>query len=201
MVGRQPARGVGDMGLLSHDQIRLFASSGYVMVAGLVDDGDLDSIDAEFERLCSEAPPPAGHVGHHFYWRNPDESPSLFGPAGLPGRILDAAGELVAPGEVSVAFNQAQVALNIAPYEHRPGLPHIDGYQPGQAVPGTFTLLAGLLLSDQQSENSGNLWVWPGTHRSHAQFFAAQGPEAFARAAGYPPCRPSRAHPGPRPTG
>jgi hypothetical protein len=174
------------MGLLSDDQIRLFASSGYLVVSGLVGRDDLDRADAEVKRLVSDAPPPEGHVGHHFYWRSPQESPSLFGPDGLPGRILDAAGELIAPGQVRVAFNQAQVALSIPPYRHRPGRPHIDGYRPGQTVPGTFTLLAGLLLNDQQAENSGNLWVWPGTPRSHAAFFAGHGPEAFAVAGGYP---------------
>lgn len=72
--------------------------------------------------------------------------------------------------------------LNIAPYSHRPGRPHIDGYAPGQQTPGTFTLLAGLLLSDQTT----NLWVWPGTHLAHAGNFGASGPEGFAAAGGYP---------------
>ncbi len=85
-----------------------------------------------------------------------------------------------------MAFEQAQVALNIPPYSHRPGRPHIDGYVPGQQTPGTFTLLAGLLLNDQLADNAGNLWVWPGTHVSHAAFFAASGPKAFADARGYP---------------
>jgi hypothetical protein len=87
---------------------------------------------------------------------------------------------------VGVAFEQAQVALNIPPFDHWPGRPHIDGYQPGQSVPGTFTLLASLLLNDQLSDNGGNLWVWPGTHQTHAAFFAGRGPQGFAEAAGYP---------------
>jgi len=107
-------------------------------------------------------------------------------PVDDPGGILEVASELAGPGQVEPAFDQAQVARNIPPYSHRPGRPHIDGYQPGQEVPGTFTLLAGLLLSDQHSDNSGNLWVWPGTHLTHAAFFAEGGPEAFSTAAGYP---------------
>jgi hypothetical protein len=103
-----------------------------------------------------------------------------------PRGILDVAGELAGPARLGPAFDRARVALNIPPYSHRPRLPHIEGYQHGQEVPGTFTLLASLLVSDQLSDNSGNLWVWPGTHLTHAAFFAEGGPEAFSTAAGYP---------------
>ena len=39
-----------------------------------------------------------------------------------------------------------------------------------QVVPcGTFTMLAGVLMSDQRGRDAGNLWVWPGTHLTHAE--------------------------------
>lgn len=49
---------------------------------------------------------------------------------------------------------------------------------------GTFTLLACVLMSDQLTENSGNLWVWPGTHLAHAACFRDHGPQMFCA---YPP--------------
>jgi hypothetical protein len=34
-------------------------------------------------------------------------------------------------------------------------------------------------MTDQLYENSGNLWVWPGTHLAHAAYFRDHGPELF----------------------
>jgi Phytanoyl-CoA dioxygenase (PhyH) len=83
---------------------------------------------------------------------------------------------------------QAQVALNIPPFPHRPGLPHIDGALPeADGRPGTFTMLVGVLMSDQPDEDAGNLRVWPGTHQRHARYFRENGPDAFFATAGYPP--------------
>ena len=174
------------MPLVNDDQLQHFIKSGYLVVPNVVAASDVDALNAEVDRLIAEAPPPAGHVGNHFYWQDPATSPGLFGVLERPRGILQLARDLVGNDGVNVAFEQAQVALNIPPYNHRPGRPHIDGYQPGQSVPGTFTLLACLLLNDQVADNRGNLWVWPGTHETHAAFFARRGPEGFAEAAGYP---------------
>jgi ectoine hydroxylase-related dioxygenase (phytanoyl-CoA dioxygenase family) len=82
------------------------------------------------------------------------------------------------------------VALNIPPFPHRPGMHHIDGFPPEpDGRPGTFTMLAGVLMSDQRGPDAGNLWVWPGTHLTHAAYFREHGPEAFFAAGGYPPVR------------
>lgn len=174
------------MAILTRAQVRSFAERGYLVLSGLAGPADLDLADAEVGRLIAAAPAPDGQAGHHFYWPGQAQSPALFAlPAGTGG-ILAAAGELTGPGGVEIAFGQTQVALNIPPYRHRPGRPHLDGHQPGQAEPATFTMLAGLLLTDQVEDDSGNLWVWPGSHHLHAAFFAARGAEAFAAAAGYP---------------
>lgn len=45
---------------------------------------------------------------------------------------------------------QVQVALNYPPFHHRPGGHHLDGASPP---------LAGVLLTDQSSDDMGNLWV------------------------------------------
>ena len=36
-------------------------------------------------------------------------------------------------------------------------------------------MLAGVLLTDQRATQSGNLWVWPGSHRIHEQLFRERG--------------------------
>jgi hypothetical protein len=172
--------------LLTEHQIREFAEHGYTVVPGLVTPAETEQAQAEADRLIAADPPPPGHTGHHFYWRDPAGSPAFFGFLARPGGIMAAAAELTGPPGIEVAFDQAQVALNIPPYHHRPARPHIDGYQPGQDTPGTFTMLAGLLLNDQLTDNGGNLWVWPGTHLRHAAFFAERGAGAFTAAAGYP---------------
>jgi hypothetical protein len=172
--------------VLTDQQVQSFAERGFVVVPGLVAPEDCNVVEAEVDRLLGEQAVPENHVGSHFIWRTSSESPSLFEVLDRPFGILGAATDLVRPNEVEVAFDQVQVAFNIPPYDHRPGRPHIDGYAPGQVTPGTFTLLAGLLLTDQVMDNVGNLWVWPGSHLAHAAFFARGGPEAFGASGGYP---------------
>jgi Phytanoyl-CoA dioxygenase (PhyH) len=172
--------------VLTDEHARHFAERGFVVVPGLVSSEDCNLVDAEVVRLLGEEMTPENHVGSHFIWRRTSESPPLFTVLHQPLGILDAATDLVRPNDVEVAFDQVQVAFTIPPYDHRPGRPHIDGYAPDQDTPGTFTLLAGLLLTDQISDNVGNLWVWPGTHLAHAAFFERNGPEAFAASGGYP---------------
>lgn len=143
------------MPILTQAQFRTFAESGYLLISGLVTSPDLERAEAEVDRLIAEAPPPDGQAGHHFYWLRQARSPVLFEFLARRGGILDAAAELTGPVGIEVAFDQVQLALNIPPYRHCPGRPHIDGYRAGQAVPGTFTMLAGLLLSDQVTDNGG----------------------------------------------
>jgi hypothetical protein len=171
--------------MMDDEQILRFASAGWIVVPRLVAPELLDVLDGEIDRLVTEMPPPTGHVGHHFYWPIPGADPAFFEPLHGTEDILAVAADLVGES-VEVAFDQAQVALNIPSYSHRPGRPHIDGYAPDQKTPGTFTLLAGLMLTDETTDNGGNLWIWPGTHLSHAAYFAAHGTQAFSDSAGYP---------------
>src|ERR1039457_4994555 len=77
----------------------------------------------------------------------------------------------------------AQVATTTPPWPHRPGGPHVDGLTPPppDGRPGTFSMLAGVWLSDQSQPDRGNLWVWPGTHLRFGSYLAERGADALMR--------------------
>jgi ectoine hydroxylase-related dioxygenase (phytanoyl-CoA dioxygenase family) len=103
------------------------------------------------------------------------------------GTVLATAEQLTGPGTLEVR-PQPRVALNVPPNPHRPGGPHIDGAaaEP-DGRPSTFSLLVGVLLSDQTRDDMGNLWVWPGSHLSHQNYFREHGPDELIRLGGYIP--------------
>ena len=169
---------------LSESELREFGIRGYVIVRNVIPPAALAAASTAIDRLIDKQPPPESYVGHHFYGPSPLEGgplPALFYDTPLRG----LAQSLIEPGEIEIAFNHVQVALNIPPFLHRPGGHHLDGYQEDQE-PATFTMLAGVLITKQNIENAGNLWVWPGTHRTHAAFFRERGPDAFVESKGYP---------------
>jgi hypothetical protein len=45
----------------------------------------------------------------------------------------------------------------------------------------TFSLLAGVWLTDQTEPDHGNLYVWPGTHLRFGQYLAVHGASAVVR--------------------
>lgn len=140
----------------------------------------------EVAARVAREPLPAAHHGPHSYFlaaaRHDALSALLFeSPA------LSVAESLVAPWKFE-APDQVQISLNVPPFDHLPGGPHIDGLAPPETDgrPGTFTLLAGILLTDQASEQMGNLWVWPGSHLSAAAYFREHGSDALLSSAPYP---------------
>jgi hypothetical protein len=56
----------------------------------------------------------------------------------------------------------------------------LTGVEPG-GQPHTFSLLAGIWLTDQSRENTGNLWIWPGTHLRFGRYLAEHGADALTR--------------------
>jgi hypothetical protein len=152
-------------------------------VSGVWSESELRDLAA----LLADRPPAPGHTGHHFYWEDASEQPELLGLlAGTPAwQLADA---LTRPRPLQ-APPQVQVALTLPPFPHRPGGGHIDGLNPPDpgGRPNTFTMLAGIVLSDQSRDDMGNLWVWAGSHRRLAAYLAAEGPEALVASGGYPP--------------
>jgi hypothetical protein len=171
--------------VLTDEQINEFAERGFVLVPQVAQGEVLARAVQRIDDVAAADPPAAGKRGNHFYFLEARDEPTLMGP--LTGsRAFGLAEELTGAGTLEIPW-QVQVALNIPPYAHRPGIPHIDAPNPepaGEPVGGTFTLLAGILMSDQLTENSGNLWVWPGTHLTHATYFRDHGPHLFCA---YPP--------------
>src|SRR5262245_17740869 len=169
---------------LSEAQLREFGIRGYVIVRNVIPAGILAAASTTIDNLLSEQPPPEDYVGHHFYWLSTLDGgplPALF--YDTPVRTL--AHSLVEPGEIDIAFNQLQVALNIPPFSHRPAGHHLDGYQQGEPVPWSFTVLARVLKSEQTIGDVGNLCVWAEIHRVHAAFFRERGPDAFVEYKSY----------------
>lgn len=97
---------------------------------------------------------------------------------------------LVGRGKLRLA-GPPQIALRF-PAMETPGElhPHLDGmYSPNNRVrKGTiqsFTMLAGVFLSNIPNNFWGNFCVWPGTHRLFAEYFQANGTESLLN--GLPP--------------
>jgi len=174
--------------VLSRGQVEEFAERGFLVLRGVVPREVVAAAAETIDRLTEREPPGDDVRGPFNYFPEAARAPELaallmrsraFGLA----EALTGAGTLVAPW-------QAQVALNIPPFPHRPGMHHIDGFPPGpDGRPGTFTMLAGVLMSGQRGPDAGNLWVWPGTHLTHAAYFREHGPDAFFASGGYPPIR------------
>jgi hypothetical protein len=140
----------------------------------------------EVESLVAREPPHAGQLGPHSYFLASAGLPTL--SALLYGSpALSAAESLIAPARFEPP-EQVQISLNVPPFDHIPGGPHVDGLMPPEpdGRPGTFTLLAGIFLTDQAAERMGNLWVWPGSHRAAAAYFREHGPDALLSSVPYP---------------
>jgi hypothetical protein len=79
-----------------------------------------------------------------------------------------------------------QIALSFPAEKAPPGPPHphLDGmYTPDNGVPAgsvlSFTMLAGIVLSDVDTASAGNLVVWPGSHRVLERHFRERGPKSL----------------------
>jgi Phytanoyl-CoA dioxygenase (PhyH) len=171
--------------VLSDTRISEFAERGYIVVPHVVPGDILDKAARRIDDLTASDPPAAGKRGAHFCFLQTNDEPALIAPL-TSSPAFGLAEDLAGRGTLEVPW-QVQIALNIPPYPHRPGRPHIDAAnaEPAEGpVTGTFTMLAGILMTDQLTENSGNLWVWPGTHLSHATYFRQHGPQMFCA---YPP--------------
>ncbi|WP_344670817.1 phytanoyl-CoA dioxygenase family protein [Catenulispora yoronensis] len=176
--------------MLTDEQLKEFGERGFLVVPDVVAPEVVERAHRRISEIVEADPPGEGVVGNHFYFPKAADEPELIAPLTAGGPMAGGAEgpsgfahaeALARPGLLDVPW-QVQIALNIPPFPHRPGRPHIDARNPEPdpaLVPNTFTLLAGVFVTDQTAEDSGNLWVWPGTHRAHAEYFRQRGVEAF----------------------
>jgi hypothetical protein len=165
---------------LSDDQLRTFAERGSVVIPNVVPQPLIEAAMQRIDRLVERNPPPADRRGFHFYWEsNPADTDPLVALL-QNSSAWEIIKGLIAPLALAKP-EQVQVSLNIPVWNHRPGGPHIDGLTITEPSgrPGTFTLLAGILLTDQTASDMGNLWVWPGSHNVAASYLREHGPDAL----------------------
>lgn len=100
------------------------------------------------------------------------------GAAWEVAQSLIGAGRVKRPatGQIALSFPETSPDAHIHP--------HLDGmYTPSNGVPRgeilSFTLLVGVMLSDVEGPESGNLVVWPGTHHLYEEYFRRQGPRSL----------------------
>jgi hypothetical protein len=165
---------------LTKEQLQIFAIQGYLVIPRAATCEMVAAANQRVDELIKKEPPKLGHRGFHFYWVNNAASTDPLLNLLTNGEAANVVSDLVAPRPLA-AVTSFQVSLIIPPYDHIPGAGHIDGLTPPEESgrPGTFTCLAGIFLTDQSRQDSGNLWVWPGSHRALAEKLRAAGPDAI----------------------
>jgi hypothetical protein len=168
------------MHLISEDQLCAFAERGYIVIPNAVSRSLVNGAMQRIDRMVEQAPPPSGHRGFHFYWEQCTSDTDPLIALLQKSSAWEVAKSLVAPHNLEPP-DQIQVSLNIPLWHHQPGGPHIDGLTPPEPSgrPGTFTVLAGIFLTDQMAKDMGNLWVWPGSHHIAAAYLRRHGSDAL----------------------
>src|ERR1700722_11719410 len=103
--------------VLSSEQLRCFATDGYLVVPGIVPEDLLAAADSEIDGVVRRDPPPPQTRGHHFYFLPPADLPAAH-DALCRSEALAVAEELVRPHRLDHGLDHIQVALNISPYKH-----------------------------------------------------------------------------------
>jgi ectoine hydroxylase-related dioxygenase (phytanoyl-CoA dioxygenase family) len=165
--------------LAEADLVR-FATDGYLLVPGVVPEELLAAADREIDEVTAQE----GDAGQAGWFLSRQRLPCCEDVLRL-SPAASIAGELVAPNTLDFAFDHIQIATTDPGESRVPDGPHIDGHRPGQDAPLSFTLLAGVLLTDQRESQSGNLWVWPGSHLDHQRLFHERGPDVLLESSGH----------------
>jgi hypothetical protein len=167
--------------MIAGDMTAAFCEQGFVVVPGVLSDDQLATGRDIVAALLEQEPAPDGHAGPYSLWPQfPRAGHPLASFYRLAG-IGELASQLLRSGHVPDDPGFAQVAITFPPWPHRPGGPHVDGLTPPESDgrPGTFSMLAGVWLTDHSTPDRGNLHVWPGTHLQFGDYLARHGADAL----------------------
>jgi hypothetical protein len=186
------------MAMVTKESVAAFRAQGYVVIPGVLDQALLARGRELAGAMLAADPPPPGHAGPYFLWphfqRLRLQQPHFQQPrSGAGGHELlafyrDAGIGPLARGLLRAGLDveepgSAQLAITFPPWPHRPGGPHVDGLTPPEADgrPGTFSMLAGVWLTDHCGPDQGNLYIWPGSHLGFGSYLAERGADALSR--------------------
>ena len=135
------------------DLFQQFISNRFVLIPKIISSKLLTQVSADIDDVLGGNPPESGAVGPYFLPINKPESliPLLFQTS-----VFALAESIVGKGKLLVP-EQVQLALNIPYFPHHPSRHHLDGVSIPEADgrPGTFTLLVGILVTDQPKPDMG----------------------------------------------
>lgn len=151
---------------LSHSQKQQLVDQGFVVVPGVIPPIMIEQALKMINHSLGQSPD----------WKEHSADPAisqLFNQTPAKTLIDSLIGE-----EMYHPIRGAQIAPRYPSYIDPPPAPHphLDGMlELDKGIVGNFTALVGVLLSDLDTDYAGNFTVWPGTHRSHEQYFHEQG--------------------------
>ena len=174
---------------LTDRDLRHVRTDGFVVIPDVVPEPLLAAADAEIDGLVETTAPHEGDGG-------PGVNAWFMPRARLPrceallrdSPALAAADELVAPGELDFAFDHVQVSTTRAPWHARPrrAAHRRSRSPPGSRTPRTRSRCSPASCSPTRpATESGNLWVWPGSHLAHQQLFRERGTRVLIDAYGH----------------
>lgn len=172
---------------LTSQQLRHFGEHGFLVVENVVPRTlMLDVLNSEpAKRLSLDQ----GSGPRSCWIDDVEASHPILAPFFQTG-ALDLARSAIAPDDFEFPIS-VQLTRNSPPWRRPEVRPHLDGlaHRSIGERPGSFTLIAAILLTDQLSVSSGNLWVWPGSHISNAEYFTENGAASLMATRPYPPSR------------
>jgi hypothetical protein len=169
-------------GWLTSDQARRFVMDGYLRIPQVVGKARVAEAASTAYRVWADR---GGRPGWNSIRPDPDDARVL------ENLLLGGdTGRLIAEFLPARYRASAQLAI-MAGQSGEPIGPHLDGPLDGHrsGVPAIFSLLVGVLLTDQEEADGGNLRVWPGSHLLAADYFRVHGPGALTTVQRYPDIR------------